>query len=195
VKLNIEGQFQIFQVGQRVFWIGETSFDQQFFDPIFFDIINILDKGFKFVPCFHFNLYHIFFSLLKDFESNLPTFNYKLFLTKKNLLNKDQNIEVSSQLDPCMDSNCSFYKNKFLKGNINLENIPFQEETIDFKFKFFKNLSKLTIQTKHNLFFSEFNSLNLFSKKRPFSILECDKNIGSAIISNDLLNPISIDHF
>ena len=44
IKVDIESKFQIFKVGLRVFWIGDTDIDNFFsnFKPLVFDFISIL---------------------------------------------------------------------------------------------------------------------------------------------------------
>ena len=51
------------------------------------------------------------------------------------------------------------------------------------KFHFKPNLNKLQIQC-----------LFKFIKEKPFKILDTDKNVGSAIISNDLYDQLAFNH-
>ena len=169
VKLDIINEFPFYKIGDRVFFIDDNNFDFSLLNIHFSNIISILDKGFKFVPCFHFNIYSIFINLLKNFEDNLSSFNFKLFL-KKELLKTDKIVNIDSRVDLCKDLNC-FYKCKHNKNKIDLEKIPFQKETLDFKFNFFEQTSTILIQTKHNMSSSEFNSICVKSIIVSFTFL------------------------
>ena len=183
MRLNIESEQSIYKIGDRVFLIDDdNNLNKIFNNTHFCNIVSILDKGFRFIPCFHFSIYSIFVNLLKEFENNLSLFNSNFFLKKQSASKKDT-FNVTSRLDSCNDINC-FYKNKHNKRKIDFEKLPFQKESLDFKFNFFKESSNLLIKTKHNLSTSEFNSLNYFVKNKPFCIVECDKNIGATLISN-----------
>lgn len=82
VKLEIINEFPIYKIGDRVFFIDDNNLDFNLLNIHFLNIISILDKGFKFIPCFHFNIYSIFINLLKNFENNLSSFNFKFFLKR-----------------------------------------------------------------------------------------------------------------
>ena len=66
------------------------------------------------------------------------------------------------------------------------------DETIDFKFNFYKYISNLAFDYKHNLSISEIESLCNFSKNKPFKVVECDKNVGVCLISNDNYNTLCL---
>jgi hypothetical protein len=50
-NILVGNNFSIYKVSNRVFQIGEIDYDINYVKTI----INILDRGFKFIPCFHFN--------------------------------------------------------------------------------------------------------------------------------------------
>jgi len=58
-------------------------------------------------------------------------------------------------------------------------------ETIDFKYEFYKYISNSKFNYKHNLSISEINSLYFFVKNKPFKIVECDKNVGVCFMSHE----------
>ena len=48
--------------------------------PLFFllSLISIIDKGFKFIPCLHINIFHIFMHLLSNINSETIHFNRQI---------------------------------------------------------------------------------------------------------------------
>jgi hypothetical protein len=97
IKNDIISDTSIYKVGERVFQIGELNYNCLFIKCI----ISLLDRGSKFVPCLHFNHFHIFKNLLINFENYLPDFNKFLFF-KRNAYEKNQNINI---LEPIHTSN------------------------------------------------------------------------------------------
>ena len=55
-----------------------------------------------------------------------------------------------------------------------------------------KNINKLEFKSDYNLNKKQINSIKYFSKHKPFKIVELDKNIGSAIISNELYDSLAL---
>ncbi len=68
--MNIKSDKNIYKVGKRVFLYDKLDFDINLIK----DIININDKGSKFIPCMHFNNFLIFKNLLNNFDSSLSLF-------------------------------------------------------------------------------------------------------------------------
>jgi hypothetical protein len=60
---------------------------------ILFDLIKILDKGSKYIPCLLFNHFHIFTNLLNQFDSSLSSFNKYLYFNKKSNNNNSNSNE------------------------------------------------------------------------------------------------------
>jgi hypothetical protein len=60
--------------------------------------------------------------------------------------------------------------------------------------KYFNELSKMTVKINPNLRTTELNDIKYFIKNHPFSVIQCDKNVGLAIISNKLKNKLSFEH-
>ena len=73
-KLNIESDFDIFKVGNRVFQYSNINFEKNFI----YDLISILDLGLKFVPSYLYNSFQLFSFLLQNVELELVNFNKKL---------------------------------------------------------------------------------------------------------------------
>ncbi len=72
---------------------------------------------------------------------------------------------------------------------------PLQYETLEFEFEFYKEFSKLNFKNfKNNISLSEFSKIKDYIKNKPFKILNCDKNIGTAIISQNLFLDLSNKH-
>ena len=67
--------FLVYKVSDRVFQIGEINYDKFYISTI----IKILDRGFKFIPCFHFNNFHIFKNLILSIEKEMFNFNRQIF--------------------------------------------------------------------------------------------------------------------
>ena len=126
------------------------------------------------------------------------------FLKKKNKFryrklneNLDTNILMESSSDSEEDSEfelesdlVSDLLHKFCKKdsyrNFNTDHIPLLNETIQIRTKVFQKLNiKINNEIVANLSENQFYFLNKFLKEKPFSVLQCDKNIGTLIISNE----------
>ena len=89
-----------------LFQIGEINYDKFYISTI----IKILDRGFKFIPCFHFNNFHIFKNLILSIEKEMFNFNRQIFFKKialeKSLSNNnDINVNLEA-LDCSLNSDC-----------------------------------------------------------------------------------------
>ena len=99
------------------------------------DIININDKGSKFIPCIHFNHFHIFKNLLNNFDSSLPLFNRNYTFHKDSLpsvysSNDNITLNISNNIfSECNSLKCFFEK---MKTKHNPLIFPLNEETIVF---------------------------------------------------------------
>ena len=80
-NIIIGNNFSVYKVSNRVFQIGEIDYDIKYINTI----INILDRGFKFIPCFHFNNFHIFKNLVLSIEKEMFNFNRQIFFKKVSL--------------------------------------------------------------------------------------------------------------
>jgi len=79
---------------------------------ILLDLINILDKGSKFIPCLHFNHFHIFTNLLNQFDSSLSTFNKYLYFNNKSNNNNVNSNNNEISLDVSIGADDSFHLNQ-----------------------------------------------------------------------------------
>jgi hypothetical protein len=80
IKLDISGPLTVFKVSERVFQIDEiNNVNKDFINKI----VNLLDYGYKFVPCWHTSMPDVFFAILKNLDTNFANFNKRLFFTKK----------------------------------------------------------------------------------------------------------------
>ena len=144
--------------------------------------------GGKFVPNLNFSYFHIYKNLLKFIDTELPSLNMKLFFLRyKNYSNSSaSNIVDDCKLPDYLD--LFFEKSKIVKDP---SKFPLLRETIDFRFTLFKYFSDMFSYIKSNISFSDLNSLIKFKKDNPFKIIDTDKNVGLAIISNDLYFSLS----
>ena len=176
-----------------MFRIGNFSLNDSYFDSSFIsNIINIIDNGFKFIPCIHLNNFHIFKNLLCDIEKEIVSFNKQYFikhifsknLSNNNNLSKTNNKHFCSSQDKyiCNSLDCFFQKNK--KNNFRSLNLF--KESILFQLEIFNNLSQIKLKNERNLSSNEIASLRKFVTKKPFKVVELDKNIGAGIMSNEL---------
>ena len=172
----------MYKIGFRVFQIGEILINEVFLN----NLILLLDKGSKFIPCTHFSSFQIFNFLLKNFDQNFNSFNSKIHLFKKNFGKK---LEYAIDIDSSHFITCFSEKCKALKKNFDKIKFNVSKESIDFKFNYYKalcNISTENINAKVNISDSEFKSINFFKKQTSFVIIECDKNIGSCLINKEL---------
>jgi hypothetical protein len=209
MTIDTNGQFEIIKVSERVFRIGDIELDNSSFNSSFISlIINIIDNGFKFIPCTHLNVFHIFKNLLFDIEKEIVSFNRQFFiknLFSKNSLSNSQNnnsSDISSQNNNFSDNSltknkytcdsleCFFSKNNNSK-NKKFLNLGLNRESILFQLELYCNLSQLEVNNEKNLSYDELKALKLFLLKKPFKVVELDKNIGAGIISNELYNNLT----
>jgi hypothetical protein len=199
-------------VSERVFRIGNLNLDNNLFNSSFISlIINVINNGFKFIPCTHLNVFHIFKNLLFNIENEILSFNRQLFI--KNLFSDNSHILNSHNIDShnslvlnsqnsdsqilssqknkyiCDSIECFFSKNKNSKNKF--QNLCLHKESILLQLEIYNNLSQLEYKKEKNLSTSEFKALKLFLYKKPFKVVELDKNIGAGIISNELYNNLT----
>ena len=113
--------------------------------------------------------------------NSLPSVDYS---------NDNISLNISNNLfSECDSLKCFLQKIKYKSDPLNFY---LNEETIDFKFNFYKYISNLSFNHNHNLSISEIESLKSFSKNKPFKVAECDKNVGVCLISNDNYNTLCL---
>ena len=80
-------------------------------------------------------------------------------------------------------------KNNLNKKFINKESLNLREEIQENLFKEFEN-----IKLSQNLTYIQFKALLSYKKNKPFLIIDCDKNVGNAIISEELYIKETLDY-
>ena len=80
-------------------------------------------------------------------------------------------------------------KNNLNKKFINKESLNLREEIQKNLFKEFEN-----IKLSQNLTYIQFKALFSYKKNKPFLIIDCDKNVGNAIISEELYIKETLDY-
>lgn len=182
-------------MGERVFLIGNINYDFEFIEKL----IKIIDSGSKFIPCYYLNEFSIFKSMLISIDKEIINFNKKLHfkLLSLNKSRSNENLddyclndkdEVS--IDLTVEENLLDMESilDILKTNNKKRNLrtPLYDKSILFHLELIKNFNELKIENKLNISLEELNVLKFFKRHKPFKVVELDKNIGSAIISNDL---------
>jgi hypothetical protein len=166
----------------------DLIFNNKYFNCIR-EIIKIIDIGFNFVPCEHLSNANIFLNIIKNFDVSLNRFNQSLFFKKQKdktinvvNINRTEQLSFKSDIDICKDFSCIFKK---LKDKSSLR-IPLLNESLEFRFQFFYEISKHKIEHTVNLNKNQLKALRYFIKHKPFRVLEADKNIGAVIMSETL---------
>jgi hypothetical protein len=65
---------------------------------------------------------------------------------------------------------------------------------MNIRFNYFNNLNNTQINQDHNVSSNQLYFLKKFIINKPFKIIQCDKNIGTAIVSHELHNQLCINH-
>lgn len=191
-EFNIKCDTKIYKISNSVFSYDIINYDNNFIK----EICNLLDKGMKFVPII-FNIeFDHFNNLYNELDNTLTKFNSNLFFQKsKKPTNTDQSSNNSSKNDSTViQTTNSTSLSKLNSSSINYDKIPIQFETLTLRENIFKDISNNKIKLENNLDNKQINILLEFKKKNPFVILQCDKNIGSMLISHDNLIKLANDH-
>ena len=80
------------------------------------------------------------------------------------------------------------------KSKIDLNKFYIQNEIKELRFNYFNNLNKAQLNLNPNITPNQTFHLKEFLRTKPFSIIQCDKNIGSAIVSHSLLGQLCNQH-
>ena len=185
--IDIKSIYPIYKLSNSVFQIGNINYDQILLN----DIISLLDLGNKFVPnYFQHNSQFVQF-LLRNIDLNKIDFNknmmLKMFSKYKNKnTNNNRNLINSSNIDDhYFNDILSFMKSK---KRLNTDELFINKEIQEFRLNIHKRLLKMykKIDIKPNINLSQLKTIIQFQTKKPFKIIDCDKNIGLALISNEL---------
>ncbi|CAF1113579.1 unnamed protein product, partial [Brachionus calyciflorus] len=106
-------------------------------------------------------------------------------------VNTNHRQRFSNSNQNCDSLDCFF---KETRHKIDIKNIPLQKETIDFKFELYKNLMNLDYDLNFNINRDQFEALKKYIKYKPFKVIECDKNIGVGLISQENYVKLANDH-
>jgi hypothetical protein len=161
------------------------------------NIVNILDLGFKFIPCPHFNTTDIIKSFLISFDKNINSINKSILLNKVCKNKNSSTIEFINSMDnstlelPVCDSlDCVL---PLLKSKLN-HNCKLLFDTLDYRLSVLKHLNDLKFTIEPNISFDQFNHLKQFIKLKPFKITDADKNIGSIVLTNQKYMSLGLEH-
>ena len=173
-------------MGERVFQIGQIDTNSS----LLTSIIKILDHGFKFIPCVHLNVFHIFQHILNNIDKEIFNFN-RQFIRRDRFANNNSTSNTISTLPTPVYSHKNNYNSLceslecFLKTHRNNKYVDsfLSKESIIFKLEILSQLGKLEYNNNYNLSRSEIKDMKVFLKDKPFKVVELDKNIGAGIIS------------
>lgn len=135
-------------------------------------------------------------------DSSLRKFNSNIFFSKINQKDETNNIENNRNLQLFdISSNDeeeqinitnfnfeslfkSFFKTR--KFNVDHNKIPIQSDTNELKFKILSEIfANKPDKFNTNVGPDLLKSLNFYIKNKPFKILQCDKNVGSILMTNE----------
>ena len=183
-RLDITAEFEISKIRDRVFQIGHINNDI-IFD--FSELLNVINLGFKFIPSYFYNtndFLSFFNHLIEDFLIN---FNRNIFFMKNS--SKNTNLDkLNSQIENVLKS---------LKRNNNKnKKYPLQLETLELELEIYTNLFKFKNEKEfiNNISYEEFKEIKRYLQENPFKVVNCDKNVGSAIISHELYDSLCLKH-
>jgi len=190
--MTIEAQIPIYKITKCIFQIGDLNNVNENFLK---DFISIIDLGMKFIPSIFnsYNAYILF--ILNKFDKNFFSLNRNIFFYKKNMnreINRRKQTNIQeNKLDEYLE-----HLNKINKKSINTNtnNIPLQKEALYLRNNLIEKLSSNEFKIYRNLSFEQINCIKEFRKNKPFKVVNCDKNVGWAIIDNNLYNKIGLEY-
>jgi hypothetical protein len=120
--------------------------------------------------------------------------NAKIFFEKQKLT-KLPNNQTNQKIIISNDSfKSGVLDNLKQRSKIDFNKFYIQNELKDLRFNYFDNLNKAQLNFKPNITPNQTVHLKEFLHTKPFSIIQCDKNIGSAIVSHSLLDQLCNKH-
>ncbi len=195
--MNITNDKPIYKIGERVFRYGNFAHNKDFLNTI----VSILDLGFKFVPNIFKNSFDYFNYLLHTIDSHTLEINKNLFFTKMNEIRNDErnkerstsrvnfdedNITQTNTKEKIDDFINIINHDNLMKKPFTLDAYPLLSESIFLRSKIFEEVSSIKFNPLRNLSKKQLMYLKKFSLgKANFKILQCDKNVGSLVISNE----------
>jgi len=156
----------------------------------------------KFIPSLFTTESELFKFVLESFDNNFNVFNSKLKLTKEKYLRElslTLNSTSTQELNPLPHIPSNSFLDKFLEKmkslNKTFEKLHFNlsQESINFKFDFYKSLTDLLKTSQSNLTNEEFKYFKQYIKEKPFKVIDCDKNVGLCLINGDIYNDFVLE--
>ena len=153
-------------MADRVFQIGDINLECICLS----NLINLLNKGSKFIPSLLNDSFSIFKFILYNFDYNFNAFNSKINLNQKKFekYGTEINQNVAINFKPIDSLNDLFgLKCKKIRNSFNKLKFPTSKDSLDFKFNFYKSLSDLNFTNTINIkqselyFFENSNMKNL----------------------------------
>jgi hypothetical protein len=192
-KLQILEKKNVYKAGNSMFQLDELY--SEFNNEYLVQITSILEKGLKFVPCTHTDIEAVYTYMVCSIDNNLPKFDTRLFIDKMNNRRKNMgsslnstNISTYKANTTCDSLECIL---KQLKDRrVTCANRDLLRESPEMRLQLFENMSKSTYSFEANLSPKQKKFLRKYVKEKPFSIIQCEKNIGLCILSNKLLDEI-----
>jgi hypothetical protein len=150
--------------------------------------------GQKFIPTLYHSIPDIFGKILIEFDIAISSFNSRLFI-QKNKFSKKSNFSTKTST---LDNNCSTMKSNIfdnlLSKKSNLSNLWLSNEATEIRYQFYNKLSNSKINLDNNIELSQVYAIKYFQNKRPFAIIQCDKNVGLTILSHETHNALCFEH-
>ena len=148
------------------------------------------------------NKFDYFYFLLKEIDKIIIDFNKYIFFVKKSCNNNNTNNNyitlVNSNDSTVIDDNNFKSILHFLKKKSYLDSnsLFLNKETLEFRRDIYKRLISNydKIEIKPNISYTQLKYLIKFLKEKTFTIINCDKNVGNALISNDLYQKQTLDY-
>jgi hypothetical protein len=188
--MSIKSNFPIYKLSDSVFQIGDINYDSTFIKTI----SDLLSLGNKFVPnYFHDKTQYLQF-ILRDIDLKILDFN-RTFFVKSNSIKKQKNLNQDQIINKnkkfaIIDDNYFEQMIKFMKNkkHIDYDKLYLNNEVKEFRLNIHKKLLDNfdNINIKPNITLEQIKAIITFQKNKPFKIIDCDKNVGLALISNEL---------
>ena len=146
------------------------------------------------MPTLENNIIDTLCNIVQQSEREINVLNTKIYFEKQKLKRSiaSNNTTFDNNKEDCIatQGKSDILENLKQKRNINDFLFSPQTEIIHFRNNFHNNLIKTKFEIKPNISTTQLNHLKNFIYTKPFSVIQCDKNIGTAIISNSLLKKI-----
>ena len=84
--MDYQGNNKVFKFGNSTYIIGELNFNylnNKFCKNFVYNILSLLDRGNKFVPCYYSNNFYFFSNIINIYKNFLEKLNKKIFFSNK----------------------------------------------------------------------------------------------------------------